>query len=524
LQLARARSRQNELRTRLSLGASRLRVTRQLLTEGTLLGLLAGGAALLFSWVSMKFLLTLYAESVPVEYGTLIFDVTPDLEIFAYAFAISLVAGILSGLAPAIESSRSALFSAGRVSASSVRIRRFQDFLTAAQVALSLVLMIAGSMFIHSSIHSLKMDTGYDSKHVVDLDFQFPEASKYNTARKVALVRELRTRLGALSGVAAITSARPPADNSFRTGAVSLDEERSSAQSVRSILHYTYVQPNYFETLRIPLFLGRSFQPRSGQAERSVILSESAARQLWPGQNPIGRSLRLGVTDERFHNSGELFADGPAYQVIGVARDTRGVEFGGGDSKQVYLPLPEDRLQAHPILVRTQSDPAQLIRAIDLVISSIDPDLVATSSTIEEMLRRSPPFIVSSLAAAVASAVGLLGLLLAAMGIYGTVSFIVVLRTREVGVRMAVGAQKRDILGLILRESTRPVMAGLLVGMFLAVGASYLLRGLFYGLNTVDGISLAGVSVLFLAIALAAAYPPSRRAMRVDPVVALRYE
>jgi putative ABC transport system permease protein len=210
--------------------------------------------------------------------------------------------------------------------------------------------------------------------------------------------------------------------------------------------------------------------------------------------------------------------------VVGVARDTRGVEYDGSDSKQVYLPMPEGRLRDHPILIRTQSDPAQVTRAINPLISSVDPDLVATSSTLNEMLRQSASFIGSSLAAAIASTVGLFGLLLTLMGIYGTVSYIVVLRTREIGIRMAVGAQKRDILGLILRESIRPVLAGLLAGMFLAVGASYLLRGLFYGLNTVDGVSFVGVSLLFLAAALLAAYPPSRRAMRVDPMVALRYE
>ena len=530
LQLARARSRQNELRMRLSLGASRLRIIRQLLTESALLGLMAGVLALLFTWALLKVSATLAVEAFPAEEGTFIFDVTPDFEIFVYVFAISLVAGILFGLAPAIESSRSALSSGVRGSTSPVRSRRIQDFLIAAQVALSLVLMIAGSMLIRSAINSIKMETGYDSKRVIDLDLQFPETPKYTAARKVALVHELRTRLAALPGVAAITSARPPGDNFFfRTAAASLDGEKSSAQNVQSI-HYSYVQPNYFQTLGIPLFLGRGFQSQAGQPEHSIILSESAAKQLWPGQNPIGRSLRLGAIDEQFHNPvtpdvrSELLADGPAYQVIGIARDTRGAELNGSDSKLLYLPLSEDRLQDRPILIRTQSDPTQVIRSIDQVISSVDPDLAATASTLDAMLRRSPPFIISSLAAAVASTVGLLGLLLALMGIYGTVSYIVVLRTREIGIRMAVGAQKRDILGLILRESTRPVVAGLLVGMFLAVGASHVLRGLLFGVNKVDGISFVGVSLLFLAIALLAAYPPSRRAMRVDPMVALRYE
>jgi len=187
LQLARARSRQNELRTRLSLGASRLRVIRQLLTESALLGLLAGIVAFLFTWALLKVAVTLVAEALPPGEGTLIFNVNPDLGIFAYVLAISLIAGILFGFAPAIESSRSALSSAVRASTSPVRSRRLQDFLLAAQVALSLVLMIAGSMLVRSSVHALKMETGYDSEHVVDLSIQFPEASKYTIAAGLPL-------------------------------------------------------------------------------------------------------------------------------------------------------------------------------------------------------------------------------------------------------------------------------------------------------------------------------------------------
>jgi putative ABC transport system permease protein len=188
------------------------------------------------------------------------------------------------------------------------------------------------------------------------------------------------------------------------------------------------------------------------------------------------------------------------------------------------LPLPEDQLQDRSILIRTQSNPMLVIRAMDSVISSVDPDLVATSVTLEEMLHYSQSFLISTFSAAIASAIGLIGLVLALMGIYGTVSYIVVLRTREIGIRMAVGAQRRDILALILRESTRPVIAGLFAGMLLAIGASHVLRGLLFGLNTVDGVSFIGVSLSFLAVALLAAYPPSRRAMRVDPTLALRHE
>jgi putative ABC transport system permease protein len=404
-----------------------------------------------------------------------------------------------------------------------MRSRRLRDILIAAQVGVSLVLLIAGSMLIRSSIHALKMDTGYDTRHVVNLDLQFPEGPKYSADRRLALVRELRNRLAGLPEVAAITSARPPDGGGIRMAAVSLNGAKPSPHNTQATLYYTFVQPNYFATLSIPLFSGRGFLPQSGQPEPSVILSQSAANQLWPNQNAIGRSLRLG-TDDQFHRKDEAIPDGPTYQVIGVARDTRGVELDGSDSQLIYVPLPEGRIQDYPILIRTRSDASQFMDAIGPVIASLDPNLVVTASTLDQMLHQTPPFLISGLAASIASTIGLLGLLLASMGIFGTVSYIVVLRTREVGIRIALGAKKRDILGLMLHESIRPVLAGLLVGVTLSIGASYLLRGILYGVNIVDGVSFVGVSLLFLAIALLATYLPSRRAMRVDPVVALRYE
>ena len=229
-------------------------------------------------------------------------------------------------------------------------------------------------------------------------------------------------------------------------------------------------------------------------------------------------------TDDKSRTRQQLVPDGRAYEVIGVARDTRGVLMDGSDSQLVYVPMPEDRIQEFPILIRTQADPAHSMEAIGAVLASVDPDVVVTASTLEELMLQSESFAVSSMSAAIATSVGLLGLLLASMGIYGTVSYMAVLRTREIGIRMALGATRRDVLLLMLRESTRPVMAGLLAGMILAVGASYLLRKVLFGINTIDGVSFAGVALLFLVIALLATWLPSRRAMRVDPMVALRCE
>jgi predicted permease len=524
LQLARSTARQNELRLRSSLGASRVRILRQLLTESGLQGFIAGLVALPCTWAILGVGVNLFAKAFPAEVGTPVLNVTPNLSVFAYVLTISVFAGLLFGLAPAIESS-SELFSVARTQGGSspIRTRRLREMLIASQVAVSLVLLIAGGSLIHSSLQALGMPTGYESKRVVDLNFRFPERSRFKSEKKLAVARELRARIASTPGVVAVTSARAPDDNDVRAAAVSLNGENPTSANKGGIVYFTWVEPNYFSTLGVAVVLGKGFAGKGDVAEHSVLVSESAARQLWPGQNPLGRNLRLG-TNEQFHEKDELIPDGPSWRVIGVAGDTRGVEMDGSDAAQVYLPLPEDRIQDYSILIRTAFEPTLVSRSLDNVVASVNSDLIVSTSTLNEMLRQTPPFVGTISAAAIAITVGLFGLLLASMGIYGTISYVAVLRTREVGIRMAVGAQKADILRLLLWESTRPVIAGLISGMFLAVGSSYMLRGVLYGVRIVDGVSFLGGSILFLAIALLATLWASQWATRVDPVVALRYE
>ncbi len=525
LQLARATTRQGELAMRLSLGAARARIIRQLLTESALVAVLAGLIALPFTWAILRTAATMFRQAFPIEVGTVILNVAPDLEVFAYVAAVSVGAGLLFGLAPALESSRSSLFAAvsGVRGTSPVRSRRLRDVLIASQVAVSLVLMIAGGMLIRSSLYALNLPTGYDGKHVVDLSLRFPEGPKYNADRRLALVRELRSRVAALPGVVEITSARAPDDNGLRSADISLNGEAPSPGNRQAVLFYTWVQANYLRTMQIPLLAGRGFREQSGQPERSALVSESAARALWPGQNPVGRRLRLGTVSQ-FRGKEEPAPDGGTWQVIGMTADSRGFLPDGSDSRQIYLPLPDDRLSSYPILLRMRSDPAVVVRRIDSVVLSVDPDMVASTATLEEMLRQTPSFLGAAFAAAAAITIGLFGVVLAAMGIYGTVSYIAVLRTREVGIRMAIGARRSDILALMMRESAKPVVGGLAAGMVLATGAARALRGVLYGLHTIDGVSFLGSSLLFLGVALIATWPPCRRATRVDPTVALRYE
>lgn len=458
-------------------------------------------------------------RALPEEGGTFILDVTPDLKTLLFVLCVSLFAGFLFGLAPALESSTMSLASSERSSTSGIRTRRLQNVLVASQVALSLVLLITGSMLLRSALHSLELDTGYETRRIISLDLQFPETLKYKVEGQRAFVQELHRRLEALPGVAGVTSARPPTYLSSQTDVYPLGS--NDQRLATSLLHSTYVEPSYFEVLNVPLLTGHTFAI-SGPPEYTVIVSKSAAEQLWPGENPIGHRLRLAAIDGKRYNSGELAANGPTYQVVGVAGDTRGADFDGSDSKQLYLPLPQGLLASRPILIRTQTDAARLKKAVELLVSSLDPDVMPTVSTLKELLRHTVLFITSSLGTAIASIVGFAGLILSLLGIYGTVSYIVALRTREVGIRIAVGAQKTDILRLILGQSARPVLVGIGVGIVLGAGAFFVLRGALYGLNPVDPLAFGGTSAAFLAIALAAAYPPSRRAMRIDPALALR--
>jgi predicted permease len=522
LQLARGDSRQNELRTRLSLGASRTRLTRQLLTESLLLSLLAGVTACFCTWGFLKAVVFYAVRALPEGGGKFVIDVTPDPKTILFVLCISVFAVFFFGLMPALENSGIALVSSERNSTSGWRTRRLQNVLVATQVALSLVLLIVGSMLLRSAIRSLTLTTGYEARHTVNLDLQFPETLKYKTDGRSAFLQELRRRLNALPGGTRVTSGRPPSYPSSQTAVY--PSSANGRQLGAAVLHYTYVEWNYFEVLNIPLVMGHTFQAITGQLENTIVVSKSAAEELWPGEDPIGYRVRLATIDEKRHNSSELAAIGPTYQVVGVASDVRGVDFDADDFKEVYLPIPQHLLASRPVLIRTSTDALHLKRVAELVVSSLDPDVIPTASTLQELLRTTMPFITSRLGSAIASLVGFAGLLLSLTGIYGTVSYIVALRTREVGIRIAVGARGVDILRLILGQSVRPVLAGIGVGIVLAAGASFVIRGVLYGLNPVDPLVFDGTSVAFLVIALAAAYPPSHRAMRTDPTVAFRYE
>ena len=444
LQLARSAARQSEIGVRISLGASRSRLIRQLLTESALLGVAAGAVSMVLTyWVLRLFIVEIVA-ALPAEWGAFALRVSPDMQIFGYVFVISLLAGVLFGLLPALESSKPNLISAIREEGTRFSLtgkNRLRDGLIIVQVAVCLVLLINGGLLLRSSIRALDMETGYETKQILSLDVNFPDGFGYTREKEVAEVRALEERLRSLPSVESVSIGRSPAGGGLRSATATLEGEHPSAENTR-ILYYNYVQDNYFATLNIPLSIGSGFSSIGAGIDPVAIVSESAARDLWPGKNPVGQKLTLDGGDQ-FHSKDELLPVRTAYQVVGVARNTRGVLIDGTDIRKVYLPLPAGRLDDRPLLIRTKGDPWLLKDDVGKILSSLDSNMIVSSATLDDLLRTAPQFMISRCAALFASAAGSLGLLLASIGIYGTVSYAVVPRL-ELGEGRYPNGSRRD--------------------------------------------------------------------------------
>lgn len=509
LLLARASVRHKEIAMRLSIGATRGRLVRQLLTESLLLSLVGGALGSLLAFWSFAAIERFVTSQLPAEVSTLAVNVAPDLRVLVYALALTLVTGVVFGLVPALKSSRvdlnTALKGGGEQSGGKKSGRFLRHSLVGAQIAVSMVLLLATGLLVRGLYHAQTIDTGFDMKDVASAFFNLKRQG-YDDNRAAAFVRNLRARIAALPGIVEIAQAEcAPLSHDFSADHFTIPGRDGYLQ-----IEYNHVSPEFFSVVGIPIVRGRGFGPDDWRDGTGIIVTESTARQLWPGEDPVGKSLR----EEGEH--------GPTYAVIGVAKDAQVSHLGDVNTPYLYFSAaPRDDHRTY-LLVRFAGGFLPAANGIREAVQSLDPQMPVEVSKLEDFLDvwRTP----SRIATGLSGALGGLALLLASIGLYGMVSYTVSRSVREIGIRMALGADRREVMMLVLRQAMSPVVMGGVVGVAAGAGVSWLLSSMLFGLSTFDPVAFLGVPLFLLVIALIASYMPARRAMRVDPVVALRYE
>jgi predicted permease len=519
LLLARTAGRQREISVRLAMGAGRARVIRQLLTESVALAL-AGGAAglLLAAWCSRLLWVAIEQVITGPFAGTLKLgiDLSPDVRVYGYALLLSMAAGILFGLWPALRATRPDLIAAMRDEGTGLGTgwtrSRLRGWLIGGQVAVSMLLLITAGLLARGLVRSRAADPGFDTRglHLLTADFGS------NPARALARQRRLLERLRTSPGFSGVSVGGVPMLGTWTPPMV--------AEGIRGRTLASYAGEGYLQTMGIPLVRGRDFSRAEVEKSAPVaVISEAAARRYWPAVDPLGQRFQL---DLNFHGTMTEF------EVIGIAKDVRYASLTRIDLAHVYLtPKPRD-LQA--LLLRTRRD-ARLAQAdVRAAVQAVDADLLPGLSVIS--IEAGPLWfqkIQAQAGADFAAVLATLALLLAGVGIYGVMAYLVSQRTREIGIRMALGAASGQVVRDVLSGGLRPVVVGMAVGIAGAAGASALLHStlsfpgsadLLYGVSFYDPATFLGLSAFLLAVAAAASALPARRAVKVDPMVALRYD
>ena len=512
--LARANGRRKEIATRTALGASRWRMMRQLLTESVLLALCGGIVGLVFArWVAMALL----SIRVPTDLPFHLFDLTMDWRIFSFSFLAALLTGVIAGLVPAIQASRTdladVLKAGGRSGGGFASHHRLRNALVVAQVAVSLVLLACAGFFIRSLQNSAHVDMGFRVDHTlmlnVDLGLQ-----GYTEERGQQFYKQLAERVKALPGVrnAAIASYVPMGyDNSlvniFPEGQVV--EDKSKTETAFD----DRVQPQYFRAAGVPVIQGREFTDAdTATAPKVAIVNETFANRIWPGQDPIGKVFRTEVK-------------GPPIQVVGLTHTGKYLFLYESPQLYVYFPLAQRYASGATLFVQSVDDPGQLVSAVREKISELDATLpVFDVTTMDAHVRYGKPLLPARLGAMLVGAFGLLGLILASVGVYGVVAYSVSQRTQEIGIRTALGAQRSSVLAMVLKQGMAMALIGTCIGIVLAFLLFRGLRTVLYGVQSTDLVTLSFVSALLMVVAFAASYIPAWRATQVDPVIALREE
>jgi len=521
LSLARSAVRQKEIGVRLSLGASRGRVVQQLLTESLLVALLSGVAGLLSArWLPGAIISLLRPQhEQPISVPLVL-----DIPVLGYTLLLSVGTAIVFGLIPALRASRTNPNWASKGEITTLgqgggRLR-IHSVLVGTEISVCLVLLLGAGLMARALGRAQTVDPGFDMKHVLALSMDL-NLHGYDNERTAEFHRHLIEQLQALPGVKAVSVASlAPLGGVSRAAPVTAAGSNGPVGASETSVGYWVVSPNYFGTLSIPIVQGRSFGLRdTGQGTPVAIINEAMARQFWPGQDPVGKRLRPGPPSV------------PFTEVVGVVKNTRGARLWEADQPYVYLPLLQNNTKGPAIqteqlgmkiLIRTDGNPDDISAIVPRVVRTLDPNVQGSAATLGKSAERWVWF--SQVGAMLSSSLGILGLFLASLGIYGLMSYSVAQRTHELGIRIALGANRSDILKLILGQGLRISLVGLVVGLAIALGVTRVIAAMLYGVKPTDPVTFGGVSVLLTAVALLASYLPARRAAKVEPLVALRYE
>ena len=509
LLLARATDRRREIAVRLAVGASRQRLVRQLLTESLLISL-SGGAAGVFLASAINS--AVRGIRLPSDV-TLLFDLRTDWRVLSFALLLSIATGILFSLIPALQSSKPQLVPALKSESSMAGFRRsrLRNFLVVAQVSLSLILLISAGLIVRSLQAAQKMRPGFNPENAVAISFDV-SLQGYNEERGRAFQRQVLERAQALPQIehAALTDYLPLGLN-YNDSTIYIEGTEFKGASTLPIAIPIESSPGYFDVMGIPL-RGRDFRDDENKKEsRVAIVNETFAKKFFNGQDPIGR---------RFNWHGPK---DPFFEIVGVVPDGKYNSLGEDPKPAVYTPLYQDYSGTVTLVARTRSDPRQVLAALRGEVQKLDPSIsVYAAKTLKEHLGTS--LFPARMAAIALGSFGVLALVLAAVGIYGVMSHVVAGRTREIGLRMALGAQLSDVQKLILKQGMLLATIGSLSGLLIAFGGARMMKSLLYGVSASDPITFMSVALLLLGIALLACWVPARRASRVEPMIALRAE
>jgi putative ABC transport system permease protein len=511
LLLARAASRQKEIAIRTALGASRLRIVRLLLTESLMLSLAGGGLGFLLALWGSDALMALAPENIPR-----LNEIGVDARVFAFTLAVSLVTGIVFGLIPAVHAAKpnlnQDLKEGSKGSMSSGAGKRTRSVLVAVEVALSLVLLVGAGLMIKSFIKLRQTNPGFNPDNVLAVNFTLSDFKYPEDRQQAAFFQEALERIQSLTGVqsAAATTALPltvsMSGSDFRI------EGRPEPEAGKEMIIYkSSVSPGYFRTLGIPLMKGRDFSERDkSDAPHTAIINNDLARIYFPNEDPINKRI--------------TFDDGGSWiSIVGVSGDVKQLGLDSGARPEVYFPYFQAPAPTMSIVVRSASEPSGLINAVKSQIQAIDKDLpLDDAETMQKMLANSNSGRRFNMLLLIIFA--LVALVLAVVGIYGVMSYTVTQRTHEIGIRVAIGAQSRDVFRMVIGQGMILAMIGIAFGLVGAFALTRLMKTMLFGVEATDPATFVSIALLLTGVALVACYIPSRRATKVDPLVALRYE